>query len=224
MEQGESSLAQKIDERLSPDNPDSGFNENRDLPIIIRGAESLNELHSERIIHRDVKPKNIILFKNGQVKFTDFWVSEVIGKNEGSLEEILKETGSAPYMAPEQLVGMSSFQSDIFAYGMSVYEMLSGETTKVFDGEKVVFPVETNIPRKLQAIVQKCLYFDPEFRYQSVNDLINDLEKFQKRKRTRRNIMLSSASVFAVAGLLYFGLPQIQSHWNELCCTPYPKH
>jgi eukaryotic-like serine/threonine-protein kinase len=106
------------------------------LDIGAQVAESLTEAHSKGIIHRDIKPQNIMLTARGQVRVLDFGLAKVITnramlESEGETQSLLTESGAivgtVPYMSPEQVKGESlDVRSDIFSFGAVLYEMISG--------------------------------------------------------------------------------------------------
>jgi serine/threonine protein kinase/TolB-like protein/Flp pilus assembly protein TadD len=172
------------------------------LDIGVQIADALAEAHSHRIIHRDVKPQNVMLTASGQVKVLDFGLARVV--REGSLIDSIEETeslltmpgsviGTVPYMSPEQVRGEAlDGRSDIFSFGAVLYEMLSGR--QPFQGESVGATMSSiltkdpaplaryasDVPDELQRIVRKALNKDKEGRYQGIRDLLIDLRELKQ--------------------------------------------
>ncbi|MBZ4417666.1 protein kinase [Myxococcus sp. RHSTA-1-4] len=141
------------------------------------------------IIHRDISPQNILISYEGEVKVIDFGIAKAANRSQKTQAGILK--GKFGYMSPEQVRGMPiDRRSDIFAVGVLLYEMLTGE--KLFVGESdfstlekvrnadVPLPREfnPNIPPGLEKVVLKALAREPEERYQWASDLAEDLMRF----------------------------------------------
>jgi len=172
------------------------------LEIAVQIADGLAEAHSHRIIHRDIKPQNVMRTSSGQVKVLDFGLARVV--REGSLIDSLEETeslltmpgsviGTVPYMSPEQVRGEAlDGRSDIFSFGAVLYEMLSGR--QPFQGESVGATMSSiltkepaplaryasDVPDELQRIVGKALSKDKEGRYQGIKDLLIDLQELKQ--------------------------------------------
>jgi len=141
------------------------------------------------IVHRDVSPKNILISYEGEVKLTDFGVAKAASKIHQTIPGGIK--GKIPYMSPEQAKGEEiDYRSDIYSLGAVLYEMCTGK--KAFTGEtdiaildkvrkgEIIPPSQINpqIPKQLESIILKAMQYNPESRYQNVNELKKDLEKF----------------------------------------------
>jgi eukaryotic-like serine/threonine-protein kinase len=172
------------------------------LDIAVQAAHPLAAAHSHGIIHRDIKPQNIMLTAHGQVKVLDFGLAKVV-TNKGALESeaetqsLLTESGvivgTVPYMSPEQVEGESlDARSDIFSFGAVLYEMLSGH--QPFSAESAAATLSAiltreplplarysdGVPTELERIVRKCLGKDRERRYQTIRDVAIDLENVRR--------------------------------------------
>jgi serine/threonine-protein kinase len=152
----------------------------------IQIAEAIGCAHDHKIIHRDIKPQNILVSSHGTIKVTDFGIAKAANSNTMTATAI----GSVHYLSPEQARGgFSDSRSDIYALGITMYEMVTGRVP--FDHENgvtialmhlqndVIPPKEINsdIPSSLEKIILKCLAKKPEERYQSAKELIADLKQ-----------------------------------------------
>jgi len=154
---------------------------------------ALNYAHKKGVIHRDVKPHNIMISINGEAKLMDFGI--VIKQEDRSLTRPGTIIGTPNYMSPEQVVGDTlDFSSDIFSFGVLMYEMLTGGLPfeegpdgSVFTKIRTYKPVpmkaiKRNIPASLCRIVNRCLAKDPKRRYPSTLELLNNMERFLRRE------------------------------------------
>lgn len=154
--------------------------------IAIQIAQGLEAAHSNHIIHRDIKPQNIIISREGKVKVTDFGIAKAATSNTITSNAM----GSVHYISPEQARGgYSDEKSDIYSLGITLYEMLSGMVP--FGGDNTVSvallhiqgeamplrQIDPNIPLSLERIVQKCMQKKPERRYLTAAELIADLKQ-----------------------------------------------
>lgn len=155
--------------------------------ISLQIANGLEAAHANHIIHRDIKPQNILISKDGTAKVTDFGIAKAASSNTITANAM----GSVHYISPEQARGgFSDEKSDIYSLGVTMYEMLSG--TLPFSGESAVAialahiqedatPLEAmdaTIPHGLSCIVNKCMQKKTELRYPTVADLIADMKMF----------------------------------------------
>jgi DNA-binding response OmpR family regulator/predicted Ser/Thr protein kinase len=151
--------------------------------LILQLIEVVAHAHKNRIMHRDIKPNNIIIQPNGNLKLLDFGAAKMLGEKEISATMV----GSRPFMAPEQIMGQSERRSDIWAIGVLMYLLYTGELPFYSEVEKLLIdqileqepapPREENpeIPPALEAIILKCLKKKLEERYASAVALRNDL-------------------------------------------------
>lgn len=190
------------------------------LFLALQIAGALLEAHAHGIIHRDIKSSNIIVAANGQPKVLDFGLAKIVQQQQGELsaETLSKNSsqlgfipGTIAYMSPEQLRGERlDYQTDIFSFGVVLYEMLSGKNPFARDSKaETISAILTEEPQtlrngspiitpELERVIQKCLHKEKRERYQSVSDLYADLEALQKSVITDRP-MLSLISVRSTA-------------------------
>ena len=156
--------------------------------IGLQVASALEYAHSRGLIHRDIKPGNIMVKRNGEVKLMDFGIARLREMESLTLPGILMGTPS--YMSPEQIMGQPlDARSDIFSFGIVLYEMFTGikpfpeeeansSNSKILKGK---FPsprsIYSDIPRSLQRIIKKCLKTKPHKRYGSMQELARALGK-----------------------------------------------
>ena len=154
--------------------------------ITIQIAMGMEAAHLNHIIHRDIKPQNIIISREGKVKVTDFGIAKATNSNTITSNAM----GSVHYLSPEQARGgYSDEKSDIYSLGVTLYEMLSGQVP--FAGDNTVSvallhiqgeatplrELDPSIPISVDSIVQKCMQKKPERRYLSASELIADLKR-----------------------------------------------
>ena len=156
------------------------------VSIGIQVSMGIEAAHNNHIIHRDIKPQNIIISREGKVKVTDFGIAKAATSNTITSNVM----GSVHYTSPEQARGgYSDEKSDIYSLGITIFEMLTGRVP--FNGETTVAiaikhiqeelpsPREfvTEIPLSVEGIVLKCCQKSPDRRYQSMQELIADLKQ-----------------------------------------------
>ncbi len=156
------------------------------VSIAIQVSMGIELAHSNHIIHRDIKPQNIIISKDGKVKVTDFGIAKAATSNTITSNVM----GSVHYTSPEQARGgYSDEKSDIYSLGITMFEMLTGRVP--FNGETTVAiaikhiqeelpsPREfvPEVPGSVEAIVLKCCQKSPDRRYQNMQELIADLKQ-----------------------------------------------
>jgi formylglycine-generating enzyme required for sulfatase activity len=148
--------------------------ETRRIGIAI--CDGLEHAHEKRVIHRDLKPANVLLGKDGSIKIADFGIARACRDSVSRLTAQKDDSGTLPYMSPEQMMGESSETSDIYSLGAVLYELLSGEPpfhtgdipTQI--REKPPKPL-AGVSSELNAIVLRCLEKNPQIRFAHVHDL-----------------------------------------------------
>ena len=156
------------------------------ISIAIQMSNGIEAAHKNNIIHRDIKPQNIIISKDGKVKVTDFGIAKAVSSNTVSTNVM----GSVHYTSPEQARGgFSDEKSDIYSLGVTMYEMITGRVP--FNGETTVAiaikhiqetikspkEIVPEIPVSLEQIILKCTEKSPDRRYSKMSEVIEDLKK-----------------------------------------------
>lgn len=147
--------------------------------------------HEKGIIHRDIKPQNIMLLQDGTIKVADFGIARFLQSETTTMTD--KAIGSVHYIAPEQASGdYITDKADIYSVGVMLYEMLTGKLPFVADNAvsvalmqlqaKPVMPRELNpsIPRGLEQITMKAMEKNPVDRFQSAGEMLDDLDQFRR--------------------------------------------
>ncbi len=155
--------------------------------IAVQVSMGIEAAHNNHIIHRDIKPQNIIISREGKAKVTDFGIAKAATADTTGDNTVM---GSVHYTSPEQARGDGSNEkSDIYSLGITIYEMLTGRVP--FDGDTTVSialqhiqegvpspkKLVPEIPDSLEAIVLKCTERNPDNRYQNMGQLIDDLKR-----------------------------------------------
>ncbi len=156
------------------------------LDIIIQVAQGLSYAHEHEIVHRDVKPSNVMIVRDGHVKITDFGIARMASAAVRTQTGMV--LGSPKYMSPEQVLGkLTDQRSDIFSLGVMLYEMLTGQVPFIGENVNAIMyqtlnaipspPSNANpaVPEMLNYIVAKALAKDLDARYQNAGELVNDL-------------------------------------------------
>lgn len=160
------------------------------LHFAIQIAKALEHAHSRGIVHRDIKPHNVMVLKNGSVKVTDFGIARIMSKSNTLTKEAL---GSVHYISPEQAKGgRVDNRSDIYSLGVVMYEMMTGRPP--FDGDSPVSvaiqhisggaampsTLNPNIPGGLEQIIMKAMALDPNQRYATATEMLYDMDELRK--------------------------------------------
>ena len=159
------------------------------LHFAMQIAKALEHAHSRSIVHRDIKPHNVMVLKNGSVKVTDFGIARVMSKSNTLTKEAL---GSVHYISPEQAKGgWVDNRSDLYSLSVVMYEMMTGRPP--YDGESPVAvaikhinggapkpsSLNPNIPGGLEQIIMKGMELDVKDRYASATEMLQDMEQFR---------------------------------------------
>ena len=161
------------------------------LHFITQIVKALGHAHSRGIIHRDIKPHNIMVLRDGSVKVADFGIARVASGGHSTLTQ--EALGSVHYISPEQARGSHiDARSDLYSAGVVLYEMITGRLP--FEGDTPVSvaiqhinsiplsprEIDPSIPEALEAITMKAMAPDPDNRYRSADEMLADLEEFRK--------------------------------------------
>jgi len=202
-------------------------------------ADALAAAHQADIVHRDIKPANILVAKNGYAKLADFGLAKLTEGTDLDATSTLTEgrtkpgmiLGTVAYMSPEQASGQAlDARSDIFSFGVVLYEMLAGKRPftgatdlqvlkTIIHGEPA--PLDVDIPAPLRSVIEKSLEKDPAERYQSMRDMVVDLKRSGRkpsqetvptpRPPAKRRSWIWAAAAVAVAALTAAGVLFLRS-------------
>jgi serine/threonine-protein kinase len=168
----------------------------RMAPRVVMGVSrqicrGLQAAHEQGIIHRDIKPQNVLIDHKGEVKLMDFGIARMAEAPEAMTAAGLI-VGTPHYMSPEQVQGKALDPgSDVYSMGIMLYEMLAGErpfnapslmailTAHITDKPRPLIDVRPDIGRDINAIVMKCLAKEPKERYANAGEMLADLDKVQ---------------------------------------------
>ena len=160
------------------------------LHFAIQIAKALDHAHSRGLVHRDIKPHNVMVLKNGSVRVTDFGIARIMSKTNTLTKEAL---GSVHYISPEQAKGgRVDNRSDLYSLGVVMYEMITGRAP--YDGESPVSvaiqhiaggatkpsQINPNIPTGLEQIILKAMAVELKDRYASAMDMMADMDELRK--------------------------------------------
>ncbi|MBZ0112892.1 MAG: serine/threonine protein kinase, partial [Thermoanaerobaculia bacterium] len=166
------------------------------LLYLMQIARGLQYAHSQGVIHRDIKPANLRILEDGTAKIMDFGIAKLTNQDTG-LTQTGMTLGTAAYLAPEQIRGEGvDVRTDIFAFGATAYELLTYR--RPFVGQHIstvlyqilneeppsIVSVLPEIPEEIDQLVMKCLEKDLNKRYSDVGELLRDLDRVLKKRRT----------------------------------------
>jgi len=169
------------------------------VELLVGVADGLAAAHAAKILHRDVKPANILISEAGYAKLADFGLAKLASVDDAaapgqgaSYTAVGVVVGTVAYMSPEQAAGKTlDARSDIFSFGVVLYELLCGHRPFVGDTELQVLkaiahsaaaPVDADIPEPLRLIVEKALEHNADERYQSMRELVVDMRRILRQK------------------------------------------
>ncbi|HLY10229.1 MAG TPA: FHA domain-containing serine/threonine-protein kinase, partial [Planctomycetota bacterium] len=162
------------------------------VQMILDAAKGLDYAHKKGIVHRDVKPDNLMVSETGMIKIGDMGLARGLEEKIGPEEET-SVIGTPHYIAPEQVLGRpADFRSDIYSLGATAYRMLAGVTPfsapsvrdlvnkKVREDAAAIIEQSPEVPRAVTDVVSRMMARDPDRRYQSMTEVITDLERYQR--------------------------------------------
>jgi len=158
------------------------------IGIMRQVSRGLDVAHEQGIIHRDIKPQNVLIDHKGEVKLMDFGIARMAETHEGMTQAGLI-VGTPHYMSPEQVQGKSlDPRSDVYSMGVMLYELLVGRrpfesssltgvlTAHIMEKPKAPIEVRAEVGREINAVVMRCLEKDPKARYANAGELLHDLD------------------------------------------------
>lgn len=176
-------------------------------------AGALGFAHSRGVVHRDVKPGNVLLTGSGQSKVTDFGIARALSSPDEDLTQAGSVMGTATYFSPEQAQGLPvDPRSDLYSLGVVLYEMVTGRAPFVGDAPLAIAykhvqdrpaapsTIITDLPRGIDAIIMKLLSKRPDDRYASAEELRMDLRRFLQGETTNAERALAAGVGAAAAG------------------------
>jgi eukaryotic-like serine/threonine-protein kinase len=199
------------------------------LPVIKQMLGALAEAHSQGVVHRDLKPQNIMIDTEGIPRIMDFGIARSVRDTSG-MTATGALMGTPDYMSPEQARGeQADEQSDLFSFGVILYEMLAGELpytgdtmvarvmARLSQSPRLLRETDPALPRFLESVVFKCLERDKELRYRSASEVLEDLERetvsasavlrLRRAIAKRRPLVAATGvSLLALAAAGYFAL------------------
>jgi serine/threonine protein kinase len=206
------------------------------IDIIVQAAAGLQKAHEKGIIHRDIKPANIFITNDGVVKILDFGLAKLSGQT--MMTKMGETVGTIAYMSPEQTRGeLVDNRTDIWSLGVVLYEMLTSNLPFKGDYDSAMIysilneePKQlTEVPKEFQQIINRCLSKNPSERYQSIDELLDDLKQkkliegsgtttrtFVRKKKSRKLIYLvAGVIVLAVLAIAYWKFFQSGTSQSE---------
>jgi eukaryotic-like serine/threonine-protein kinase len=179
---------------------DGALDLNRALDYTCQICNAIDHAHRQGVLHRDLRPSNVLVTENGVLKVADFGTSRFL--------EIMAHgttvIGSPPYMAPEQFLGKAVFASDIYSLGVTMYQMVTGvmpyetptpaDVDRLLRGELLTPPRLKNprLPKAINDIVMKAMAPDIHVRYQRAGDVLDDVLAARTRGARRRSRALGA--------------------------------
>ncbi len=197
-------------------------------PLLIQVALALEHAHKREVIHRDIKPQNILITPDMVAKVTDFGIARASSTNTITLTGGVV-MGSVHYFSPEQARGgQVTARSDLYSLGIMFYEMLTG--TLPFDGESSVAvaikhlqevppapsTIVSSLPPALDRIINRAIQKNPDARYQSARELVDELDAFMVDPDGVYGVIPKSAAVWEDASTSAIGVQSAESNFRKM--------
>ncbi len=200
------------------------------LAIARQLCEALDAAHAAGVVHRDLKPQNILIDKEGTIYISDFGLAKSLEAGTAGITQVGQFLGTPRYMSPEQVKGGTlDHRSDLYALGLILYEMVTGEVPFTGDSTlKVMYQriteeprspklVNPDLPDYLVRVIMRCLEQDPARRHQTAREVLNDLEtesvsraqKIPARDILGRRWLLAAAAVLFVCLAGYLAIDRV---------------
>ncbi|UCG52289.1 MAG: protein kinase [Candidatus Latescibacterota bacterium] len=201
------------------------------IDVVSQVTEGLAKAHEAGMVHRDMKPANVVITSDGVVKILDFGLAKLAGQTK--VTKTGTTVGTVAYMSPEQASGKDvDYRSDVFSLGAVLYEMLAGEPPFKGDHEAAVLygimhndpePLaryRSDVTEDLQRIVRRALRKEPEGRYQNASEIAADLRLYRKRDSTTgnagatvKNLRRRVVTIAAISMAAVIALYLVYSHY-----------
>src|ERR1041384_7386754 len=233
--EGETLAARLLQSPMTPDEV---------IDVGIQVGEALSEAHSRGVIHRDIKPQNVIITPRGQVKVLDFGVARVAqaedtaGPEAKTVTQLTEEgyiVGTVAYMSPEQLKGQPiDARSDLFSFGVMLYECAAGKPpftggSKIEISSKVLqvdprkrSEVNPGIPKGLEKIILRAMAKEPNDRYQNAEEILRDLRELRASLSGATELMPSMTRQPSSAGVASAAQSLWQLKWFRIAVIAIP--
>ncbi|MCX6539290.1 MAG: protein kinase [Acidobacteria bacterium] len=207
---------------------DGALDLTRALDFTCQICNAVDHAHNQGVIHRDLRPANVLVAENGLVKVADFGTSRFLELAAHGTTVI----GSPPYMAPEQFHGRATFASDIYSLGVTMYQMMTGtlpyqtpapaDLEKLMRGDLVSPPRSRNgrVPQRLNDIIMKAMAPEVTERYQRASELLEDLLTAVDRPKAKATP--HRAGRLTVPPTAAPAAPR-QANWSRTRETPQPR-
>jgi serine/threonine-protein kinase len=190
------------------------YSEQEALEIVTKVAEALNHAHEQGFIHRDVKPKNIMITNDGTVKLADMGLARAVSDREAAEAEAGKAYGTPYYISPEQIRGEIEidFRADIYALGATAYHMVTGKVPfeapnpsavmRKHLAEELIPPdhINESLSSGFSEVIEVCMAKSPKKRYSTTEDLLHDLKAVSRGEApviARKMVDLSDLAALA---------------------------
>ena len=204
-----------------------GLESGQALELIGQICEALHYAHRQGVVHRDIKPANILVTQDGRAKLADFGLARPLNESGGTLTERRVVMGTPDYMAPEQRDGHADHRADIYALGVMLYEMLTGERPHgIFEPPSH----RVRIDVRLDEVVIKALQHEPDRRYQQASEMKTDVDIIRttppplapRLDGKAKPVSKGFLALIALAGIALFGIASYLV-WPHLAAALTPR-